>query len=62
MQIWFFFSCGDLDHLSPGANSSYSVRIPRGVFRCDRWSFDNQYILIDESTGIIVSKKLIILF
>ena len=30
-------------------------------FQCDRWSFDSPYILIDESTGTTVSKKLIIL-
>ena len=27
-----FFCCGDLDHLSTGANSSYSIRMPRDVF------------------------------
>ena len=27
IQLCFFFCCGDLDHLSTGANSSYSIRI-----------------------------------
>ena len=58
--VSFFFWCGDLDNLSIRANSSYSIRIPRDVFRCDRWSFDGPYSLIDESTGTTVSKKLII--
>ena len=58
---FFFFWCGDLDNLSTGANTSYSIRIPRDVFRCDRWSFDSPYILIDKSTGTTVSRKLIIL-
>ena len=58
---FFFNCCGDLDHLSTGANSSHSVWIPLGIFRCGRWSFDSPYILIDELTGITVSKKLIIL-
>ena len=40
----FFFCCGDLDHLSTGANSSHSIRIPQDVFRCDQWSFDSPYV------------------
>ena len=62
IQLCFFFCFGDLDHLSAGANGSYSVRISRDVFRCDRWSFDSPYILVDKSTGLTVSKKMIILF
>ena len=61
IQFFFFFCCGDLDNLSTGANSPYSIRIPRDVLRCDRWNFDSPYSLIDESTGRTVSKKLIIL-
>ena len=61
IQFFFFFCCGDLDNLSTGANSSYSIRIPRDVFICDRWTFDSPYILIDESIGTTASKKLIIL-
>ena len=34
-SIVFFLCCGDLDRLSTGANRSYSIRIPRDVFRCD---------------------------
>ena len=27
IQFCFFFCCGDIDHLSTGANISYSIRI-----------------------------------
>ena len=59
IQFRFLFAV-EIYHLSTGANSSYSIRIPRDVFRFDRWSFDSPYILIDESTAITVPKKLII--
>ena len=38
---FFFFCCEDLDHLSTGANSSYSIQIPQDIFRCEQWSFDS---------------------